>query len=127
MLTRLREEELVDYAGVAKAKLEVLELLFKETRRRPAPMPFSIYEALREKFGYGWEGWPEEYRDPSSAAVRSFARKNAHRVAFYEYIQHAARMQLDAVQARALELGMRRCSTAGATRRSMRMAATRRT
>ena len=106
MLARLREEELVDYAGVAKAKLEVLELLFKETRRRPAPTPFSIYEALRERFGYGWEGWPQEYRDPAGAAVRAFARKNAHRVAFYEYVQHAARAQLEAVQARALELGM---------------------
>jgi len=106
MLARLREAELVDYAGVAKAKLEVLELLFQETHRRPAPTPFSIYEALRERFGYGWEAWPEEYRDPAGAAVRSFARKNARRVAFYEYIQRAARAQLDAVQARALELGM---------------------
>src|SRR5204863_3382429 len=97
MLARLREAELVDYVGVAKAKLEVLELLFKETKRRPAPSSFALYEALRERFGYGWEGWPTEYHDPASAAVRSFARKNAHRVAFYEYIQRAARAQLDAV------------------------------
>jgi (1->4)-alpha-D-glucan 1-alpha-D-glucosylmutase len=106
MLQRLRSAELVDYAGVGPAKREVLELLFKETRRRPKPTAFSIFEALREKYGGGWENWPEEYRDPKSRAVAAFARKNAHRVAFYEYVEHCARTQLEAVQRRALELGM---------------------
>ncbi|HUQ75262.1 MAG TPA: malto-oligosyltrehalose synthase [Burkholderiales bacterium] len=105
-LEKLRSAELVDYAGVTKAKLQVLELLFKETRRRPKPTPFSIFEALRERFGGGWENWPEEYRDPASQAVKSFARKNAHRVAYYEYLQLAARTQLEGVQRRAQELGM---------------------
>jgi (1->4)-alpha-D-glucan 1-alpha-D-glucosylmutase len=106
MLQRLRGAELVDYPGVSRAKLEVLELLFRETRRRPRPSSFSVFEALRERFGYGWERWPAQYRDPDSKAVKAFARKNAHRVAFHEYLQRQARAQLDAVQRRALELGM---------------------
>jgi (1->4)-alpha-D-glucan 1-alpha-D-glucosylmutase len=102
-LTRLRDAKLVDYAGVAKAKLEVLELLAPASRGKSS---FAIFEALREEFGGGWESWPEQYRDPRSAAVRIFAKKNAKRVAFFEWLQKAARAQLEAVQRRAHELGM---------------------
>ena len=62
--------ELVDYAGVAQAKLEVLEILFNETRTKGKPGRFAVFEALREKFGGGWQSWPQEYRKPGSAAVK---------------------------------------------------------
>jgi (1->4)-alpha-D-glucan 1-alpha-D-glucosylmutase len=129
-LSALREAELVDYEGVARAKYEALEFLFKnfEEKKRFAEKKrsggekkrleglaekkqegiktYALFEALREKFGGGWQSWPEEYRDPRSAAVLQFAKKNPKRVEFHEYLQRNARLQLDAAQARALELGM---------------------
>ena len=121
-LAALREAELVDHAGVAAAKGEVLELLhacFLEDRdrlrrwtnwerRQSRPLrDYALYEALAEKLGRtGWPSWPPEYRDPRSAAVRAFAKANASRVGFHSYVQWNARLQRDLVQKRALELGM---------------------
>ncbi|MGQ0652853.1 MAG: malto-oligosyltrehalose synthase [Betaproteobacteria bacterium] len=138
----LREAALVDYEGVAAAKLQVLEQLFVRTKTqtgealkkspprrrgssfslnnmgsrfrgndysplsRGVPSRFAVYEALREKFGYGWQGWPREYRDPGSAEVKRFAARNANRVAFHDFLQAVAREQLDLAQQRAHELGM---------------------
>src|SRR5437762_33996 len=106
-LEQLRKAPLVDYAGVAVLKLNVLGLIFKDAKPRvERPSTFAIFEALREKYGGGWENWPREYRDPGSRAVRKFAKKNAQRVAFHEWVQRTARAQLDAVQRRAHERGM---------------------
>jgi (1->4)-alpha-D-glucan 1-alpha-D-glucosylmutase len=106
-LAALRDAELLDYTAVAQAKLEALELLFRETRPRTSPPArFAVFEALREKLGSGWQGWPAEYRRPGSAAVRRFARAHARRVAFFQWLQERAREQLDGVQRRARELGM---------------------
>ena len=106
-LDQLRKAPLVDYAGVTVLKRNVLELIFKQAKPKvPAPSTFAVFEALREKFGGGWESWPREYRDPRSSAVKTFAKKNAQRVAFHEWVQRIARAQLEGVQQRALELGM---------------------
>ena len=103
------------------AKNEVLELLRLLPRGRRAPPPlrpvaceepqelrdYALYEALREELGSGgWQSWPGQYHDPSSSAVSAFARKKKERVEFYAYVQWNARLQLDLVQRRALELGM---------------------
>jgi len=103
-LKKLRDAELVDYAGVTKAKLEVLEILYRGEKSRPSA--FAIFEALREKFGGGWESWPAKYRNPRSKAVAAFAKKFSRRVGFFDWLQKSARAQLDAVQRRAHELGM---------------------
>jgi len=120
-LSALREAELVDYESVGRAKLEVLERLFKHFEKSPGSKKrleefarknpkgiktYALFEALREKLGGGWQGWPKEYRDPRSPAVNAFSRKYQRRVGFHLYLQMQARMQLDAAQARALELGM---------------------
>jgi len=107
-LKALRNAQLVDYEGVRKLKLEVLGLLFKNKTYSltKGAKAFALFEALREKLGDDWRRWPERYRDPRSAAVRMFARKHRRRVAFHEYLQAAARRQLDSLQRRALELGM---------------------
>jgi (1->4)-alpha-D-glucan 1-alpha-D-glucosylmutase len=116
-LESLRKSDLVDHEGVAQAKLAVLELLFKsfkdrkrlEEFRRNATdgvRAFALFEALREKFGGGWRGWPKAYRNPRAAAVRAFAKKHRRRVDFHLYLQMNARSQLDAAQRRAQELGM---------------------
>jgi len=105
-LKALREAELVDYAAVAQAKLEVLEILFRQVTPKGNPGRFAIFEALREKHGGAWQGWPKEYRKPGSPAVKRFAAANARRVAFHQWLQDETRAQLDAVQRRARELGM---------------------
>ncbi len=106
-LKALRDAELVDYPAVAQAKLQALELVFSSVREKTSsPSRFAVFEALREKFGGGWQSWPEEYREPGCAAVRRFVRDNARRVGFFEWLQQQARAQLDGVQRRARELGM---------------------
>src|SRR5258708_2703892 len=106
-LDQLRKAPLVDYAGVAVLKRNVLELIFKQAKPKvAAPSTFAIFEALREKFGGGWQSWPKEYRDPASRAVQAFAQTPAQRGAFHEWVQRIARAQLESVQHRAHELGM---------------------
>src|SRR4029077_16032872 len=84
-------------------KANVLRLIYRDARPKAgAPSTFALYEALREKLGGGWESWPAEYRDPHSRAVRKFAAA----AGFHEWVQRAARAQLEAVQRRAHELGM---------------------
>jgi len=110
-LQALRDSELVDYEAVRGTKLDVLEELFKKNKKRVV-LPtrglrdFAVFEALREKFGGGWQSWPEGFRDPRSKEVRGFSRKNASRVAFHAWLQWTARRQLDAAQRHAQELGM---------------------
>jgi (1->4)-alpha-D-glucan 1-alpha-D-glucosylmutase len=110
-LGALRDAELVDYEGVRSAKLAALERIFRKTMPRAgtasvAQRDFAVFEALREKFGGGWQGWPEPFRNPKSKEVGTFAGKHAERVAFHAWLQSIARQQLDAAQRRARELGM---------------------
>ena len=119
-IEKARAATLVDHALVAGLKFQVLELLFKtpksqkdkkrlEEFRRNSTKDlnnFALFEALREKFGGGWQGWPEEYRDPRSKAVKAFSLKYRRKVDFHLWMQMNAREQLDAAQRRALELGM---------------------
>src|SRR5256714_520091 len=91
-LGELRRAPLVDYAGVSLLKLHALRLVFRDIKPATgAPSTFAIFEALREKHGGGWDRWPREYRDPQSRAVKRFARANAGRVAFHEWLQRAPR------------------------------------
>jgi (1->4)-alpha-D-glucan 1-alpha-D-glucosylmutase len=112
-----RSGELVDYDRVRKSKLAALEKAYRRFKDRRGLEAFrrgtthgvrtyAVYEALREKLGGGWQGWPLEYHRPGSAAVKAFAKRHAKRVDFHLWLQWRAREQLDAVQRRALELGM---------------------
>ncbi len=131
-LSSLRAAELVDYAGVAAAKREVLATLFahfdeRHLRKRTArgrefrayvetqgePLRrFALFEALHEHFvarganGGDWREWPAPYRNPESREVRSFLRAHRARVDFFSYLQWQCELQLDAVQARSTELGL---------------------
>jgi (1->4)-alpha-D-glucan 1-alpha-D-glucosylmutase len=109
-LRKLREAELVDHAAVAALKQEVLEKLFDPRAEVELPTrglhQFAVFEALREKLGGGWQGWPQEYRSPRSPAVHRFKKVHRKRVRFHAFVQARARAQLEAVQRRARELGM---------------------
>jgi (1->4)-alpha-D-glucan 1-alpha-D-glucosylmutase len=131
-LDALRAAELIDYAGVAQAKREVLELLYTSFRSRhlaqasaragafrafqqrcgEALERHALFEALQEHFHrrdpglWGWPVWPQAYRDPSSAQVREFAQTNRARVEFYQWLQWQADVQLERVGLRSLELSL---------------------
>ena len=106
-LRALRESELVDYEGVRRVKLEALEAIFKKTKPKvQVTGSYPVFDALREKFGGGWQSWSKQYQDPRSSAVKSFAKKNASRVAFHAWLQRVARRQLEEVQRHTQDLGM---------------------
>jgi 4-alpha-glucanotransferase len=124
ILAALRDATLVDYAGVARAKLSALRALhaaFRKTHNAEPCAAFSgfvkgggemlesvaRYEALMETFKrngphtYGWRQWPSEYHDPRSAAVEKFAREHAQDVEFHQFLQWLADEQLAAAAASA--------------------------
>ena len=131
-LAALRAADMVDYRGVAGAKFEVLELLYRHFRehherrgsaRARAFRTFqsqqgeslrrhALCEALQEHFHradanvWGWPVWPEPYRDPASAEVARFCAENLERVEYFEYLQWQAELQLGQAAARCRSLGM---------------------
>jgi len=128
-LEALREAELIDYTGVHRAKLPVLEELFArflkagDTQAKDAfehycyeqgkPLEIhALYEALSEHIvaqggNVAWGTWPEEFQDPDNIAVRDFARSAKTRIAFHAWLQWIADTQLANAQARARAAGMR--------------------
>ena len=131
-LRLLRDTTLVDYAGVAEVKLEILRLLFDEfchrhvaagTERAVAFKSFvaaggqllqlhARFDALDRHFvstwgtHSGWLSWPAEFRDPHSSACVRFAAEHSREIEFYLYLQWLAHEQLAAAQGLARELGM---------------------
>jgi (1->4)-alpha-D-glucan 1-alpha-D-glucosylmutase len=132
-LSALRAVELVDYTGVAAVKTDMLDRLYRHFRKhhlvtetpRGADFHafqtqggadlarFALYQALQEHLYaqdancWGWPVWPEEYRDPASAAVTAFTVAQAERVEYFQYLQWLAASQLEAAGAAARQSGMR--------------------
>jgi 4-alpha-glucanotransferase len=128
-LVALRKAELIDYSAVQRVKLRGLEALFehfmktgdaaaKESlaqfrREEGSELEMhALYEALSEHFmakggSAAWDTWPAEYRDPTSLAVRDFARSAKLRIAFHCWLQWIADRQLAEAQDRAKAAGMR--------------------
>jgi 4-alpha-glucanotransferase len=132
-LARLRATDLVDYAGVARAKLPVLRALYEHFRRehlergsgrarafrnfqaeRGEPLRrHALHDAIDawlrpqepERF-WGWPAWPAELRDPAGDPVRAFEERHRVEVDFHAWLQWVADEQLGAVQGLARELGM---------------------
>jgi len=129
-LRALRDQELVDYKGVAAVKMPILNLLYAQFRRTyqddasckrardfrafqaaggRALRKHALFEAMQEHFHridpevWGWPQWSYVYRDPDSAEVAEFARSHAERVEYFEYLQWQAELQLAAVGKCALE------------------------
>jgi len=128
-LSALRDAELIDYAGVAKAKIHALEALFAHfvahanaeakaafdafCRARGKMLEgHALFEALSERFvaegrNAAWVTWPEAYQGPDNIAVRDFARAAKHRIAFHAWLQWVAENQLANARERAKAAGMR--------------------
>jgi 4-alpha-glucanotransferase len=114
----LQRTDIVDYAGVARLKIDALRKLHKDFRAHRDRSPytaefeqfresggarlrrFAIYEALMDEFKrldaatYGWMQWPVSYRNPSAPIVGEFAETHADDVEFYEFLQWLADRQL---------------------------------
>ncbi|VWX55505.1 4-alpha-glucanotransferase [Burkholderiales bacterium 8X] len=72
----------------------------------------ALYEALQAHLHaedssiWGWQVWPEGFRQPESAAVQAFGREHADRVRFYQYLQWQAARQLGLAAERCKVVGM---------------------
>lgn len=120
----------VAYRRVKAAKLKVLEAVYASFERAwrdeggdvdaqvldfarfrkeqgEALRRYALFEALSEEFeGQSWHFWPEPFQRPGSAEVAAFARANARRIGFHEFLQWQADRQLGAAQDRALARGL---------------------
>jgi 4-alpha-glucanotransferase len=128
----LRATEFVEYERVASLKLAALGRIFAMflEGRGPAHLErdqfetyiasqgqllrdYATYCALDEEMRrrnpevWLWTDWPEEYRDPRSAATREFAQKHRERIQFFKFLQWQIHVQASAAHARALAGGMR--------------------
>lgn len=135
-LAGLRELPLVDHAGVAAAKFEVLEWLHAHFRthhlqadggaldasgraflafvaeRGEALHQHALFEALQAHFHaadpavWGWPVWPAAYRDPASEEVAAFAQQHAESVQYHQYLQWIAATQLARASEHCKALGL---------------------
>lgn len=123
-IARLRETELVDYAGVARAKLSGLQLAYERFRadapaaRRAdfeafrneqgeALLRYACFEALRERHApKPWRDWPAPWRAPTVEQLREFRAQHAADCEFHEFMQWIAHRQLEACRDEARRLGM---------------------
>src|SRR4051794_345136 len=101
-----RTRRLIDRDAVFVAKMAALEQAwhararsgegFDEYLRREGRdlERFATYCALAEKFGGGWQAWPEKHHNPGSEAVRRFVAENIDRVRFHCWLQWLLDVQL---------------------------------
>ncbi len=124
-LERLEQADLVEWQKAATLRLRVLRALYQRFLQRGERSEFDAFiaqhgealqsharfEALhawriaRGEDGY-WRHWPEELRDPGSAAVRAFARDHQEEVEFHAFLQWQAARALAQAQRTARDAGM---------------------
>lgn len=120
----LRATELVDYTGVARAKLTGLRAAYGcfrssgaserradfEVYRQEQGEPllrYSCFECLRRHHaGEPWPQWPERWCRPDKANLQAFREKHRDECEFHEYLQWIADRQLRACQYAARHNGM---------------------
>ncbi len=132
-LQSLRESELVDYTGVWSVKLKILEILYRQFQGELLEnqsstcrdfrkfqldggedlLKFGIFEALQDFFYRQdaaiktWQQWPQQYQNPDSTCVASWARRNVAKIEFHQYLQWLAELQLTNAQHDCIKSGMR--------------------
>jgi 4-alpha-glucanotransferase len=122
-IAALRASEFVEYERVARLKLAALGRIFAGfggsaefdayLAQEGQPLQdYATYCALDEEMHgrdgdvWLWTQWPEEYRDPRSAAVGTFAEERRDRVRFFAWLQWNLVLQGAEVQAYARGKGM---------------------
>lgn len=119
----LEQANLVDWPAAARVRLGQFRHDYEQRKgsaeldafRRSMGEPLEAharFETLHAHFFghdetlWNWRRWPEEYRDPGSAAVQAFAEEHAHEVGFHAYLQYVADRDMAAAQRVAKESGM---------------------
>jgi (1->4)-alpha-D-glucan 1-alpha-D-glucosylmutase len=131
-LRALRDQELVDYRGVAQVKLTALGAMYDHFRARhllartergesflawqraggEPLLRYALFQSLQEHFHarhqsvWGWPVWPERYRDPTSPEVDAYLAANRAHVEFHAWLQWLAEEQLADCGRRSWELGL---------------------
>src|SRR6202167_1788229 len=124
-IARLRQADLVDYAGVAALKWRALRLAFERFRadaaperrqdfekfraeREPLLSRFACFEVLRHRFKKPWWEWPKSWRQPDEAkGVKLRQGSDAAEIEFVEFVQWTADRQLQSCRELATWLGMK--------------------
>lgn len=126
-LRSLEEQPLVDWPVAAEAKQRVLRALYDGFSQGEHPLheDFSSFrhssgEALENHCRFealqadraargeslDWRQWPQEWRDPRSAALARFAEENADEIGFYAFCQWLIARCLERAQSAAKSSGM---------------------
>jgi 4-alpha-glucanotransferase len=105
----LNRDRRIDRDQIFRLKTGILERIWETLRARelpeldsfarhqgPALREFAVFCALAERFQSGWHNWPEQFRHPSSTAVRDEARLRpmADRIRFHMWLQQQIDRQL---------------------------------
>jgi 4-alpha-glucanotransferase len=124
-IARLRQSDIVDYAGVAELKWQALRAAFSAFKADPAGenrqdfekfrteqgsllSRFACFEVLRHKFRKAWWEWPESWRQPDETeCARLREGADGAEIEFIEFVQWAADRQLRACRDLANRLGMK--------------------
>src|SRR5262244_1457633 len=119
-IERLRKQDIVDYDGVADAKMRALELAYEAFRQEGSAerrgafdrfrqargstlVRFACFEWLRRRFGHPWWEWPQEWRRPDEHTFAALRRTEAASTGFFEFVQWVAHEQLDRCRAKGCE------------------------
>ena len=126
-LRSLEEQPLIDWPVAAEAKQRVLRALYDGFSQGEHPLheDFSSFrhssgEALENHCRFealqadraargeslDWRQWPQEWRDPRSAALARFAEENADEIGFYAFCQWLIARCLERAQSAAKSSGM---------------------
>lgn len=119
----LRARDLLDYPTIARTKIAALRAAFDAGAPTDGLEIFAsaggealrlhaLFEAISARMvddghGAGWQSWPDELKDPSSAAVAALAGSLDADVRFHLWLQMIARQQLSEASAAARKSGMR--------------------
>ncbi len=117
---RLRQQSLVDYHQVTELKDAALTSLFADFEHHASQTDhdafaqfcedegqelghFALFNAMFEHFWsseaqFGWQQWPDAYRDPEHPEVKKFAVQHQLRIRYYQFLQWIAHCQLSEIQ-----------------------------
>ena len=128
ILQKLRQSEDIDYTGVYRLKIDVLQQIYSAFQKKTGSAVHkrfqkfcsdqgtdlqnlatyqAIYSAYCHKVYGGWKGWPQELQNPNTKAVREFVAVHQDEIGFFKYLQFIAAEQLAAVEAEIKKCGLK--------------------
>ena len=122
-IRRLRQQDFVDYSGVAAVKLKALRLAHESFCRHgsaarlakfatfrdrcgDALARFASFETLRRRLSGVWWEWPAPWRTPDEDALATLRQTDGEEIGFFEFVQWIADEQLAQCADKAHQLGL---------------------